>query len=154
MGLLSDVIGGVLGGSASSSPLGNILTSILAGRGNNPAAGGGAWNTGGGGGLPSGLPGSLGGLAGSIGGLGGLINMFNQAGLGQVAQSWVGNGANLPVTPEQLRDVLGHKTVEEMATHAGMDQGGFLEQLSQHLPNVVSGLTPDGRLPDEGKISV
>ena len=151
MGLLSDVIGGVLGGSASSSPMGNILTNILAGRGNNPGGGGGAWNTGGGGG---GLPGSLGGLAGSIGGLGGLINMFNQAGHGQIAQSWVGNGPNQPVSPEQLRDVLGHQRVEDMATHAGMDQGGFLEQLSQHLPNVVSGLTPDGRLPDEGKISV
>ena len=153
MGLLSDVISGVLGGSAGSSPMGNILTNMLGGRRNdaNPnSANTGAWNQGGGGGVGGGL----GGLAASVGGLGGLISMFNQAGLGQVAQSWINSGPNQSVSPDQLRDVLGHQRVEDMSNQAGMDPGSFLNQLSQHLPSVVDGLTPNGKLPDEGKLSV
>ena len=41
-----------------------------------------------------------------------------------------------------------------MANQAGMNQGDFLSQLSQHLPNAVNGMTPNGQLPDEGTVSV
>jgi uncharacterized protein YidB (DUF937 family) len=41
-----------------------------------------------------------------------------------------------------------------MASQAGMQPEGFLQQLSQHLPNAVDGMTPNGRLPDEGVMSV
>jgi len=37
---------------------------------------------------------------------------------------------------------------------AGMAPHDFLSQLSQHLPTAVDGLTPNGRLPDEGTVSV
>jgi uncharacterized protein YidB (DUF937 family) len=91
------------------------------------------------------------------GGLGGLLQQFQQAGLGHVAQSWVGTGPNHEVTPDQLKNVFGEDRVNEMASQAGMDQGGFLSQLSQHLPRVVDAATPNGRLPDrddEGTVSV
>ena len=39
--------------------------------------------------------------------LGGLISQFENAGLGHIAQSWVGNGPNLPVSPQQLQNVFG-----------------------------------------------
>ena len=138
MGLLDSVIGGLLGGTqgGTSSPMGNILSSLLGG---------------GQGGL-----GNLGGLGnmGSSGGLGGLVSQFEQAGLGHIAQSWVGNGTNIPVSPQQLQNVFGEDQVQTMANQAGMPQGDFLSQLSQHLPNAVNGLTPNGRLPDEGSMSV
>jgi uncharacterized protein YidB (DUF937 family) len=35
-----------------------------------------------------------------------------------------------------------------------MGTSDFLTQLSQHLPNVVNGMTPNGRVPDEGTMSV
>jgi len=41
-----------------------------------------------------------------------------------------------------------------MASQAGMGCRIFLSQLSQHLPNVVDGMTPKGQLPDEGTISI
>jgi uncharacterized protein YidB (DUF937 family) len=88
------------------------------------------------------------------GGLGGLMSSFEQAGLGHIAQSWVGNGANQPVSPQQLQSVFGESRVQDMASQAGMQQGDFLSQLSQHLPNAVNGETPNGRLPDEGTLSV
>ena len=133
MSLLESVIGNLVGGGASSSasPLGNVLSGLL------------------GGGQSGGL-----GRAGMGGGLGGLVSQFERAGLGHVAQSWVGNGGNQSVSPQQLRDVFGHDQVEGMASQSGLPSHDFLSQLSQHLPNAVNGMTPDGRLPDEGTMSV
>ena len=44
--------------------------------------------------------------------------------------------------------------VQTMARDSGMSTDGFLSQLSEHLPRVVDGVTPNGQLPDEGTVSV
>lgn len=143
MGLLDAVIGGLLGGNAGAqSPMGSILSSLLTG------SQGGTANAG-----MGGLGGLLGG-GGSGGGLGGLLSQFEQAGLGHVAQSWVGNGPNQPVSPQQLNNVFGEEQVQSMANQAGMQPHDFLSQLSQHLPHAVNGVTPNGQLPPEGSMSV
>lgn len=139
MGLLDSVIGGLLGSGGNSSPMGGILSSLL---------GGGQSGTSG----QQQAPGMSGGAIG--GGLGGLVSSFEQAGLGHIAQSWVGNGPNQPVSPQQLQNVFGEQQVHGMASQAGMAPGDFLSQLSQHLPAAVHGMTPGGQLPDEGTISV
>ena len=90
---------------------------------------------------------------GMAGGLGGLISQFEGAGLGHVAQSWVGNGPNQQVSPQQLQSAFGDQQVQGMASDAGMAPNDFLSQLSQHLPNAVNGMTPNGRLPAEGTLS-
>ena len=134
MGILDSVISGLMRGNAGggTSPIGGILSSML---------GGGQQSSG------------VGGAAGG-GGLGGLLQQFENAGLGQVAQSWVGNGPNQPVSTDQLQTVFGQARVNDMASQAGMHPGDFLSQLSQHLPAAVDGMTPNGRLPDEGTMSV
>ena len=133
MGLLDSVIGGLTGGGAGgSSPMGGVLSGLL-----------------GGGGQAGGVV-----APGMSGGLGGLMSQFEQGGLGHIAQSWVGNGPNQAVTPEQLHGVLGTDQVQTMATQAGMQPHDFLSQLSEHLPNAVHGMTPNGRMPDEGTMSV
>ena len=137
MGLLDSVLGGIMGGGGGSSPLQGVLMNML----------GGGQQQGG-----QGMGGQGMGMGG--GGLGGLISSFQQAGLGHIAQSWVGNGANQPVSPDQLQSVFGQDRVQQMAGQAGMQPQDFLSQLSQHLPNVVNGMTPDGRLPNEGTMSV
>lgn len=140
MGLLDLVLGSLMsGGAGASSPMGGVLGSLL------------------GGGQSAGQPGAMGagGVgAGMGGGLGGLMSQFQQGGLGHIAQSWVGNGPNQPVSPEQLHGVLGADQVQSMASQAGMQPNDFLSQLSQHLPEAVHGMTPNGRLPDEGTMSV
>jgi uncharacterized protein YidB (DUF937 family) len=88
------------------------------------------------------------------GGLGGLVSSFQQAGLGNVVQSWIGHGPNQPVDPDQLQQVFGEEQVQTMAGQSGMAPMDFLSQLSQYLPRAVDGLTPNGRLPDEGSVSV
>ena len=137
MGILDSILGSLLGGSSgASSPMGGVLASILGG-GQGGALGGTTTNT-----------------PGMGGGLGGLLQQFQQAGLGHVAQSWVGDGANQPVSSQQLQNVFGEDKVQDMANQAGMQPGDFLSQLSQHLPNAVNSMTPNGRLPDEGSMSV
>ena len=144
MGLLDTILGGLTGGGGTSSPLQGILMNMLSGGGQQNYQGmqnQGMQNQG----MQS---------QGMGGGLGGLLSAFQQAGLGNVAQSWVGNGPNQPVSPQQLHSVFGDDQVQAMSSQAGMAPHDFLSQLSQHLPNVVNGMTPDGRVPDEGPMSV
>ncbi|MBV9249816.1 MAG: DUF937 domain-containing protein [Acetobacteraceae bacterium] len=133
MSLLTDVIGGLLRGSGSGSAMQGVLQELLAGGQRAPAQ-----------------PGQGGGL----GGLSGLVSAFEQAGLGNVVQSWISSGPNQPVSPEQLQNVLGQDRVQSMAQQAGLPPHSFLSELSQHLPKAVDQVTPQGRLPDEGTITV
>jgi len=85
--------------------------------------------------------------SGGLGGLGGLLQKFEQAGLGHVASSWVGTGANQPVTPDQLGGVLGGDVVANLARQLGLNSQDVLGQLSHMLPQVVDKLTPQGQVP-------
>lgn len=99
--------------------------------------------------------GSLVSMAGELiqraGGVQGLVAMLQQHGLGDVAQSWVGTGANQAVAPGQLGQALGNGglggVLQEMAGKLGVDQGQLLGQLSQVLPHAVDHLTPGGQVP-------
>jgi len=81
------------------------------------------------------------------GGLGGLIGAFEQAGLGEIAKSWVGTGGNLSVSPEQIQAVLGSGPVADFARKLGVDPQVASEHLAQLLPQVVDHLTPEGQVP-------
>ena len=84
------------------------------------------------------------------GGLGGLVDKFRQAGLGDVIGSWVGSGANRPVSGDQLTQVLGGDTMAELARQMGLNPDDAANQLSHILPGVVDTLTPQGHVPSEG----
>jgi uncharacterized protein YidB (DUF937 family) len=84
------------------------------------------------------------------GGLGGLMKQFQQGGLGDVMQSWVSTGKNLPISPEQLGQVLGGDSLGKLGQQLGMNNQDLLGQLSQMLPEVVDKLTPNGQLPQGG----
>ena len=133
MGILDSVIGSLLGGNnAGSSGIGGVLSSLLGGG--------------------SGSQGMAGGQ-GVGGGIGGIVSQFERAGLGGIAQSWVGNGPNQSVSPQQLQNVFGDQ-VPGMASQAGMNQGDFLSQLSQHLPSAINGMTPNGQVASDGSVDV
>ena len=119
MGILDSIVGNLLGGNQNQnqggSALGGIISSVLGGQ-----------------------------QGGQQGGRGGLGSQFEQAGRGDVARSWIGSGPNQPVSPDQLQNVFGQQQTQAMADQAGMDHGDFLQQLSQHLPRAVDGMTPGG----------
>jgi uncharacterized protein YidB (DUF937 family) len=131
MGLLDSVLGGVLGGGQQPQQGGGagallaILASMLA---NNQS----------------------GGAGGGLGGLAGLAEQFQRGGLGDVMNSWVGTGENLPVSPDQLGQVLGGDVLGQLTQQTGMGQGDLLGQLSQLLPQLVDKATPNGQIPQDG----
>jgi uncharacterized protein YidB (DUF937 family) len=122
-------------------------------------AGGGAGGSPGGG-LGDVLKGGLGGLlaggaAGSVisGGLGDLLKQLQQGGHGDTANSWVSNGPNKQISPGDLASALGADQINSLMSQSGLSRDELLSGLSQHLPDVVNHLTPDGRLPTEGELS-
>jgi uncharacterized protein YidB (DUF937 family) len=93
------------------------------------------------------------GGGGLLGGLGGLLHQFQQNGMGNVAQSWVGSGPNQPASPGQLSQALGPEVVQQIAQRTGMSEQQVLQQLAQELPSLVDKLTPQGRLPTHQEAS-
>jgi uncharacterized protein YidB (DUF937 family) len=116
-------------------------------------------------GLLDSLVGALGGggntAAGSVAnsvlsmlGSGGLQNIqsaLQSAGLGDVVQSWIGTGANLPISPGQIQQALG-PTVSQLAQQHGLSSDDVSKHLSQLLPGLVDKLTPAGQVPQGGAL--
>src|SRR3981081_1958589 len=125
-----------------------------------PSVNAGLPGGGSGGGLGDLLKGGLGGLlaggaAGSVisGGLGDLLKQFQQSGQGEVANSWVSPGQNKSISPGDLAKALGADQIDNLASQSGLSRDELLTGLSQHLPDVINHLTPDGRLPTENELS-
>jgi uncharacterized protein YidB (DUF937 family) len=151
-GGLGNVLGGqtapgINPGSPGGGGLGNILGGLFGGGSGGGAPGGNL-----GGLIPGGLGGLLGGAgAGSVlsGGLGNLIKDLQSNGQGHVAQSWVANGPNQPITPESLEAAAGADTLDALAKQTGMNRDELVSGLTQQLPALVDHLTPDGRVPTQ-----
>jgi uncharacterized protein YidB (DUF937 family) len=87
---------------------------------------------------------------GEFGGLQGLIAKFQQAGMGDAVASWVGTGANQPISGAQLSDALGSDTLSGLAGQFGVNPDDLAGQLSSVLPGLVDKLTPNGQVPEGG----
>ena len=74
----------------------------------------------------------------NLGSLQGLVDQLQAAGLGAHVQSWLSDGENLQITPDQLQAVLGNEQVQQLAQHFGIDPNAVLQLFSQHLPTAVS----------------
>ena len=83
------------------------------------------------------------------GGLHGLLEKLRGAGLAEIVQSWIGTGANQPVSPDQLNAALGEQHVGQLAAAVGVAPQQLLAMLSQHLPGLVDQLSPGGELPHD-----
>ena len=86
------------------------------------------------------------------GGLAGLVQSFQQGGLGDIVNSWVSTGQNLPVSAEQLQSVLGGGKLQDLAAQLGMSPEQAAGGLANLLPQVVDNLTPNGQLPEGGDL--
>ena len=83
------------------------------------------------------------------GGAEGLLNTFNENGLGDVMSSWIGKGENLPISPEQIQQVLGSDQVQQIAEKLGISTDEASSGLAEMLPKIVDKLTPEGSLPTQ-----
>ncbi|MDD2933916.1 MAG: YidB family protein [Methylotenera sp.] len=80
------------------------------------------------------------------GGLEGVIEKFKAGGLAEQAASWVGKGENLPISAEQISQVLGSDAVAGIAEKLGMDTNDISNKIAEYLPQVIDKMTPDGEV--------
>ncbi|EJL87802.1 hypothetical protein PMI16_02688 [Herbaspirillum sp. CF444] len=135
MGLLDSVLGALNNNAsgdagASADPKAALIQAVLGMLANNQSGGSGA-------------------LAG-LGGLGGLLGTLQNAGLGQIVDSWIGNGQNQPVSGDQVSQALGDDQLSGLAQATGIPQGDIAGHLAQILPGLVDHLTPNGQVPEAG----
>jgi uncharacterized protein YidB (DUF937 family) len=119
MGLLDQVIGGLKGKLTGSGDQSNLLESVI-NIINNP----------------------------ETGGLTGLVQIFKDKGLGNIITSWVGTGENLPVSGEQIQQVINSEKIQQIAGKLGISGGEVSTTLAGLLPQVIDKLTPNGTLPE------
>ena len=84
------------------------------------------------------------GLIEKHGGVQGIVAQFEKQGLGGTVRSWVGSGANQPISADQVHQAFGADTVKQLAAKAGMTPGDLAAKLSQILPQAIDKLTPGG----------
>ena len=86
-----------------------------------------------------------GGLLG--GGLNELVERFTQNGHGETASSWVNQGPNQEIAPQNLEKAIGPDILATLAQQTGLTREELLSRLSRELPQAVDRYTPDGRVP-------
>jgi uncharacterized protein YidB (DUF937 family) len=76
-----------------------------------------------------------------------LTSKFQSAGLGNILQSWIGTGQNLPISADQVRKVLGAGAVTDLAKKAGIGEPETTSALAGLLPQVIDKISPGGNVP-------
>ena len=134
-GLIGDVLGSMLSGNRRQDPLGSVLGGLAGG---SQAQGGNL------------LLQVVLSLLQQNGGLEGVLGRFRQVGLGQQADSWVGTGQNMNISPEQLQQIFGSSTMRDLASRLGMPEEQASSTMAQVLPELINQLTPQGQVPANG----
>jgi uncharacterized protein YidB (DUF937 family) len=103
----------------------------------------------------AGLPAILAQVLGrtDLGGLGGLVDALRRGGLDRQVGSWLGQGSNMPVSPDELRGAIGDRGLSQMAGGLGISIEDLLAMLSQHLPQTIDTLSPNGRLEEDRAVT-
>ena len=78
------------------------------------------------------------------GGVQGIVTQMEQQGMGNTVKSWVGTGANLPISPDQVHAAFGADAISGLAAKFGMNPKDLAQKLAQVLPQAVDKLTPNG----------
>lgn len=115
---LSDVLGGMLGGSQAGGgmDISKLIQPVLD-------------------------------LIQKSGGLQGLLSQLQNSPIGGQVNSWISGGENQPVSGDQVAAAVGESNVEELAAQSGLSTDQVKGGLSELLPNLVDKFTPGGQVP-------
>jgi len=87
-----------------------------------------------------------------VGGIAGLQKIFQEKGLGGIVGSWISTGQNLPISADQIENVLQGGALETMAAKSGMGMSQLTTIFSQLMPHAVDQMTPNGQIPDSSAL--
>ncbi|HET9064360.1 MAG TPA: YidB family protein [Gemmatimonadales bacterium] len=95
----------------------------------------------------AGMAGVVGKMIEEHGGIQGIVSQLESKGLGDTVRSWIGTGANQPVTGDQLHAALGSDMVSQLADKLGITPQELSAKLAEVLPGAIDTLTPEGTVP-------
>ena len=93
---------------------------------------------------------ALSGLSGGGGGFdfGALTKNLDAGGLGDIAKSWLGDGGNKAISPEQITNALGSGKIAQFASKLGISEKEAAGGLSEALPQMMDKASSGGALLD------
>jgi uncharacterized protein YidB (DUF937 family) len=136
---LDDILGGLMEGKGGSGGLGGVLGGLT---GDSEGSGGGRGGT-----MGALLPILAGFLA--SGGLSKIMGGLKANGLSAQADSWVGTGANQPVSGRDVEQAMGQEQIHQIAQQLGVSESEAADAVAQALPEVVDKVSPKGEMPAE-----
>lgn len=80
--------------------------------------------------------------------LGSLVSKMDTGGLGTVAKSWLGDGNNEAISPDQITSMFGSDKISEFASKLGLSKDEAAGGLSEALPQMVDKASSGGSLLD------
>lgn len=80
--------------------------------------------------------------------LGSLLNNLDAGGLGDVAESWLGDNGNEGISPDQISNAIGLDKIKEFASKLGVSEKEAAGGLSEALPQMVDKASSGGSLLD------
>ena len=79
-----------------------------------------------------------------------IISKLTDGNLGDIVKSWIGNGENSPINPEQVTHLLGEDKISQFAEQLGVSTDSAKKALSDVLPNIIDKATnEDNNLANE-----
>jgi len=80
-----------------------------------------------------------------------VVDRFRTAGSGDTVDSWIKEGPSQPIQPHEVEAAIDTETLDALSNQTGLSREELLRRLASELPDAVDKMTPEGRLPDEGK---
>jgi len=93
------------------------------------------------------LSGLLGDGAGNID-LGSIMSKLDGGGLATLAQSWLGDGGNSSISPQQIMSLFGDSAISDFASQLNLDSSTASNGLSAMLPELIDSNSKGGGLLD------
>ncbi len=76
--------------------------------------------------------------------MGNLVGSENAGGLMETVSSWIGDGENASIDPDQVGELLGGDKISAFADKLGISVDSAKQALADALPEVVNQATPEG----------
>ena len=76
--------------------------------------------------------------------MGNLVGGENAGGLMETVSSWIGEGENASIDPDQIGELLGGDKISAFADKLGISADSAKQALADALPEVVNQATPEG----------